>query len=271
VEDLIIPANVATSQGFAVQVFNAGDLQNRGVELALRLNPVQTTNFNWNAGISWWRNRSEMTRLDIPAFTKGSFASALGIFKIEEGKSVTQIVGPIPGSEGDVVIGDAEPDFQMSWYNEINFLKNFDFTFLLHWKKGGDNIQLTSLLTDFGGTSFDYDDDDDGDGVANGPQRIAGLIGDTPDASQFVETAGYFKVREVGLFYTLPSGVTSRIYNRLRRVQLGVSGNNLFLHSDYRSYDPEVSNFGNDGVSTGVEVTPFPTSRRVFFHLNIGF
>jgi outer membrane receptor protein involved in Fe transport len=127
VEDLIIPANVATSQGFAVQVFNAGDLENKGVELALKVNPVQTTNFSWNAGISWWRNRSEMTRLDIPAFTKGSFASALGIFKIEEGKSVTQIVGPVPGSEGDVVIGDAEPDFQMSWYNEISFLKNFDF------------------------------------------------------------------------------------------------------------------------------------------------
>jgi hypothetical protein len=28
---------------------------------------------------------------------------------------------------------------------------------LLYWKKGGDNINLTKLLSDFGGTSADFD------------------------------------------------------------------------------------------------------------------
>jgi hypothetical protein len=52
---------------------------------------------------------------------------------------------------------------------------------------------------------------------------------------------------------------------------VGVSGNNVLLFSDYKSYDPEVSNFGNNGISTGVEVTPFPSSRRLFFHLGVNF
>jgi hypothetical protein len=33
----------------------------------------------------------------------------------------------------------------------------FYFVFLWHWKKGGDNINLTKLLSDFGGTSADFD------------------------------------------------------------------------------------------------------------------
>jgi len=209
----------------------------------------------------------------IPAFTAGSFASALGIFKIEEGRPVTQIVGPTPESAGaDVVIGNAEPDFQTSWYNEVTFMNNFTFSMLWHWKQGGDNIQLTSLLTDFGGTSFDYDDDDDGDGVLNGDQRISALVGDIPDASQFVVQSSYLKLREIALYYNIPKSSLSNMFGEtVQSVRIGFSANNVWLISDYNSYDPEVSNFGSDGISTGVEVTPFPTSRRMFFHLSVGF
>jgi hypothetical protein len=67
--------------------------------------------------------------------------------KVEEGKPATQIVG-LNGT-GVGVLGDAEPSFQMNTYNDIGFLKNFNLRFLLHWKKGGDNVNLTYLQTDF--------------------------------------------------------------------------------------------------------------------------
>lgn len=271
VKDLILQAEVARSQGYELQIINGGELRNKGWEIALGATPLNSQHIQWNTRVSWWRNRSEVTRLDVPAFTTGGFSSGLGIFKIEEGQPVTQIVGPIPNSDGDVVIGDAEPDFQLSWYNDITFLKNFEFSMLWHWKEGGDNINLTQLLSDFGGTSFDYDEDSDGNGVLNGPQRIAALVGAVPDASQFVEEASYIKLREISLHYNLPNTITSRIFNgSLERIKIGVSGNNILLISDYNSYDPEVSNFGNNGVSSGVEVTPYPTSKRFFFHLAVG-
>ncbi len=276
VDDLILQAEVPESQGFEFEILNGGKLRNQGYELALTLNPVRNTNFNWTSRINWWRNRSEVLRLDIPAFevANGGFRSSLGIFKIEEGKSVTQIVGSVQGSDGvvtDVPLGDAEPDFQMSWDNDITFLKNFNFYMLWHWKKGGDNIQLTSLLSDFAGTSYDYDEDDDGDGVINGIQRINGFIG-IPDASQYVEDASYIKLREVALYYTFPNSLITQLFKDvISSVKLGVSANNALIISDYRTYDPEVSNFGSNGVSSGIEVNPFPSSKRFFFHLNVGF
>ncbi len=273
IDDLVLLADPAQSTGFGEFVVNGGKLNNQGYELGLTASVLNNANVSWNSKLIWWRNRSEMKSLDIPAFTAGSFASGLGIFKIEEGRPVTQIVGPTPESAGaDVVIGNAEPDFQTSWYNEVTFMRNFTFSMLWHWKKGGDNIQLTSLLTDFGGTSFDYDDDDDGDGVVNGDQRIAALVGDIPDASQFVVQSSYLKLREIAIYYNIPkSSLNSMFGETVESVRVGFSANNVWLISDYNSYDPEVSNFGSDGISTGVEVTPFPTSRRMFFHLSVGF
>ena len=53
--------------------------------------------------------------------------------------------------------------------------------------------------------------------------------------------------------------------------RIGFSGNNLINIFDYNSYDPEVSNFGAGGLSTGVEVTPFPSAKRFDFHVKASF
>ena len=52
---------------------------------------------------------------------------------------------------------------------------------------------------------------------------------------------------------------------------MGVTGRNLINIFDYNSYDPEVSNFGANGLSTGVEVTPFPSSKQYLFRVKMDF
>lgn len=270
VEDLILTAQIPQSTGFVFQNTNAGELKNEGIELSLDLAPIRRPNFSWTSTTNFWKNRAEITELGVPAFITGGFSTTLGAFKVEEGESPTQIVGRTPESPGtDVKLGDAEPDFQMSFMNRITFLKNFEFSMLWHWKKGGENINLTNLLSDFGGTTFDYDDDSDGDGVTNSTQRInAFFSGD--NTTVFIEDAGYVKLREVSLYYTLPQTWTNQIYPGIRNLRLGVAGQNLLLFTDYTGYDPEVSNFGNNGISTGVDVAPFPSSKRFLFSVSLG-
>ena len=53
---------------------------------------------------------------------------------------------PKDPESGLVVFGDAEPDFQLSFTNTVNW-KNFELSVLCHWKKGGNNINLTTLLS----------------------------------------------------------------------------------------------------------------------------
>ena len=271
VEDLVLRSALPPSSGYTTQISNAGELENKGIELSLNATPIISDNFQWDIGVNWFKNESLITRLDVDPFNIGAFGATLGTFRIEEGSSATQIVGigPNPGENGFQLHGDAEPDFQMAMNNNLRY-KNFDLSFLWQWKKGGDNVNLSALLTDLNGTSHDFDEVDlDPEGaVGNGPYRLSQL---GVSAEAFVEDASYIRLREVGLYYTLTKKMLSGVIGgNIDSIKIGASGTNLINIFDYNSYDPEVSNFGG-GTFTGVEVTPFPSSKRYLFHFAVNF
>jgi len=263
--DFLLLATVPPSSGFSTKFVNAGDLRNHGMEFGMNARPVAAKNFKWSTSLNFWFNRSEVTRLTIPPVILGSFGTSLGSFRIEQGKSATQIVGTdAPGKTGLVVLGNQEPKFQMNTFNELTFLNKITLRFLAHWKNKGDNVNLTNLLNDFGSTSADYDADANGNNVPDGPERIGQFLGGS--ARGFVQNAGYLRFREIGLYYTfnkIPGNI-------IRGLRAGVSFNNYITITKYDGYDPEVSNFGT-GFSTGIDVDPFPASKRAMFSVTIDF
>lgn len=271
VTDLLLSALVPTSSGYTSQIINGAELENQGIEMGLNVLAIDKPDLKYNSSLNFWFNRSEVTELRVPAFNTGAFGATLGTLRIEEGKSATQLVGIDPNNpDGVTKWGDAEPDFQMSWNNFITW-KNFEFSFLWHWKQGVENVNLSTLLTDLNGTSPDFDDGglDPTGQLQNGPYRLSQL---GVSAEPFVEDASYIRLREVGLYYNLDEDLLLNVFNGVfTGVRVGFSGYNLLNFFDYNSYDPEVSNFGGDGLSTGVEVTPFPSAKRYFFHLALEF
>ena len=266
VDNLLYDRSLPTSSGFSNEIRNDLDLQNKGLELGLRFNPVSNKDVNWNSSVNFWFNDSNVTRLgvedgtdvenDIPSFIPPGVAFGLGLgsFFVQEGAPITGLWNNVDGVPTQT--GDTEADFQLGFYNEVNFLKNWNFSFLLHWKQGGDVLNLTRLLTDIGGTT---------------PQDVIDFVaenseGDDADIRGFIEDASYVRLREIGLNYSLPIKG-----NFLERVRLGLSARNLFTITDYTSYDPETSTKGGTGLSTGIEVTPFPSSKQVYFSIGLDF
>ncbi len=275
VEDLFIVVQVPPSSGFTSKVTNAASLQNQGIELTLNTEIIKNKNFEWLNVINFWKNRSEVTELKVPAFVTGAFGATLGTFYIDTNKSATQIVGIGPDSlieQGNeyIVYGDYEPDFQMSFYEALRW-KNLELNFLIHWKQGGENINLTTLLTDLFGTSPDFDDtglDPSGE-LTNGNYRLSQL-GVT--SAPWVEDAGYLRVREIGLFYTFDSKkLMSKTNDVIKGLRIGVAARNPINFFKYNSYDPEVSNFVNNGLASGVEVTPFPSAKQYYGTISLNF
>jgi TonB-dependent starch-binding outer membrane protein SusC len=262
IDDFLMQSSLASSSGFTSEWVNAGDLRNRGVELGLTARPVQTRNVTWNTSVNFWFNRSLVTKLTIPSVPQGSFGYVLGSFQIQQGKSATQILG-LDGTGGVSKLGDAEPSFQMNSYNEITFFSKLSLRFLLHWKKGGQNVNLTNLENDFGGTSADYDKVTNKLGVPDGVYRIM-QVG--TDAHEFVQNSSYLRLREIGLYYSF----TRIPLSYVKGIRVGVSLNNYLTVTKYKAYDPEVSNFGT-GFSTGVDVDPYPASKRADFHISFDF
>ncbi|MBN2731642.1 MAG: SusC/RagA family TonB-linked outer membrane protein [Balneolaceae bacterium] len=284
ISDLLLQRELEPSTGFSFETFNGGGLRNRGIEASLDLHPVRNDNFQWSSTFNFSKNESEVTELSVPAFDVGGFGTSLGVYRVEEGKSATQIVGLDPAKDGSGIItkqlGDGEPDFRLSWFNQFNIFKNVDFSFLLDWKKGGDVINLTELLSDLNGTTADYDDTDltypdyvnEAGGITddtpNGVKRLS-LLG--VSTRQFVQDGSYLRMREIGLYYNIPLSTLSQISNGLRGIRIGASATNLFTISPYRSYDPEVSNFGNQPIAQGIEVAPYPSTKQYYLHLTIDF
>ncbi|ULQ54250.1 SusC/RagA family TonB-linked outer membrane protein [Flavihumibacter fluvii] len=266
VYDFLLQNTLPSSSGFTTQWVNAGDLRNSGIEIGLNAQPVVTKNVKWTSSVNFWFNRSEVTRLDIPPVQLGSFGVALGTFQIEQGKSATQIIGLTDEAGYNPPIkvwGDQEPRFQMNSFNEITFKNKLSFRFLVHWKYKGDNVNLTNLLNDLGGTSVDFDNDDNKNGTPDGLDRIM-KIGST--AVEFVQNSGYLRFREIGMYYTF----NQLPVKALKAIRVGVSLNNYITITNYAGYDPEVSNFGT-GFSTGIDVDPFPASKRAMFHIAFDF
>ncbi|MDP4148276.1 MAG: SusC/RagA family TonB-linked outer membrane protein [Bacteroidota bacterium] len=263
VYDFLMLSNVPSSSGFSTKWVNAGNLRNRGVEIGLNARPIANRLITWNTSVNFWLNRSLVTRLTIPPTPQGSFGYVLGTFQIEQGKSATQIIG-LGGPGGSIAKwGDAEPKFQLNTYNEISFNNKLSLRFLIHVKAGGENVNLTNLENDFGGTSADYDKVTN---KLNLPDAIYRITQIGVSAQEFVQNSGYVRLREAGLYYTfnrLPvHGITA--------LKIGVSLNNFVTITKYKSYDPEVSNFGT-GFSSGVDVDPYPATKRADLHLSLEF
>jgi len=263
---------LAPSTGVNSIASNEAELQNKGLELGLSGTIVEKSNFRWFSRILYWQNDIEMTKLGIPLYIAGGFGSGLGTFLYAEGYSPTTIVGTPadPANPGGfTILGDAQPDFNLSFTNSFNIYKGIEFSFLVDWRQGGDNINLTSFLSDSGGTTNGWFGDDNGDGIPNGRQRDPAPYN---NAGRWVQDATFVKVREIGLYYTVPKTTISQWFgNSVQNVRVGSSVNNAFLFTKYDGYDPETSTFGAQSVANNVDIAPYPTPRRIFFHLTIDF
>ncbi len=261
VSDLIISRTLASSSGFANQVFNGAKLRTRGAEVALGIVPIDNANINWFFRTTFALTRSVVTELSVPAFipANAGFGVGLGTFRIEEGKSVTQLVGNLADGSGVGQIGDATPDFKMGFTNDVQ-IGNFSLYAHANWQKGGDLVNLTELLFDAGQNSEDFED--------AGSNRISNFGGDT---KLYVQDGSFLKIREVTLAWQLPRNLTESLWGAIQDARLSLSGRNLINISGYRGLDSEVSNFGNQSVGRNIDVAPFPPSRSFWFSIDLSF
>jgi TonB-linked SusC/RagA family outer membrane protein len=265
ISNMLLQRALPESEGFNSEFTNAGSLRNLGVEAALQVAPLSGP-FEWVSRATFSLNRSKVTDIpdeigtfDVPG---AGFGANLGAFRIEEGKSATQIVGPTGMDEaGRAVIGklgDSEPDFRIGWANNFAW-KQFGLTSLIDWQQGSEVINLTNLLYDGAGMTEDQT-------AANERLEKFGAR----DYSGYVEDASFVKVREVSVYYDFPETLTKQV-GPLDTLRVTLSGRNLLTFTGYSGLDPEVSNFGNLAIGRNIDVAPYPPSRSFWLSIDAGF
>ncbi len=300
VDDLILTRALAPSTGFASAVFNNdGFMSSHGIEAALRAVPVQSGGFSWNTGITFAMDRSKMDSLSVPPFNapNAGFGTSLGAGRIEQGRSLTQIVGRdtisvaddprclealaatagdgkcVPGTRIVTNLGDASPDFRMGFSNDFRY-RSLTLTTTLDWQQGGKVVNLLGYLLDLNQNSKDYADPCTNPGCKAGETLGEYRLRVYParTSTVWLEDATFVKLRELALSWDLPRGFLHNSPLRdINSARITFSGRNLLRFTKYTGMDPEVNNFGNTAIRTNIDVGPYPPSRSFWLSLDLRF
>jgi iron complex outermembrane receptor protein len=88
-------------------------------------------------------------------------------------------------------------------------------------------------------------------------------------STRYLEDGSFFRLNNMTLGYTF----NTNNLNWLKRLRLSVTGQNLFVITDYSGYDPEVNQDKSIGgvQSFGIDDQSYPRARTFVFGLNVTF
>jgi TonB-linked SusC/RagA family outer membrane protein len=187
-KDLIIPVSLSPTTGYTSYVLNAGEIENKGIELVLTGVPVQTKDFTWEATLNFTRNRNKVLSIregltEIVVGSHFGYSGATVTMKYVPGDAVGNIYGssyqryygskqddgvtlqkdlPIviansgsnagfPVRDGTQrILGNSQPDWIGGITNTLTY-KNFTLSFLWETHQGLDRYnQLANFMSAFG-------------------------------------------------------------------------------------------------------------------------
>ena len=183
--DQILPVAVSPTTGFTSFIINAGEIENKGVELVLDGTPVKNENFSWNVALNFSANKNEVLSLseglkEVVVGSQFGYAGATTTLKYVPGFPVGNIYGStykryfgtgvtddgvtnysnlpmVIGANGfpvrdatQRILGNSQPDWIGGITNTFRY-KNFSLSFLWETQQGQYRYnQLGNFMSAFG-------------------------------------------------------------------------------------------------------------------------
>ncbi len=296
----ILNIPIPDPSGYARRTINAGDIQNKGVEIVIYGKPVETRDFKWNISITYGANRNNVLKLD--SLSKEPLLSSpqdLALIKVIEGGKYGELFtrGFVRNSDGEIIVrddglpvvnteqnhyvGNYNPDWTGGISNSFQF-KSWTFSFLIDVRKGGAVISGTQYLMATTGTA-DYTAVNREttfvipNSVTEGGQK--NMVGVNAESywnhitsSLITEAFSYdatnARVREASLTYAFPTSIIGRSIVKGASVSL-VGRNLFFITNKADGFDPE-SSLGT-GNNQGLEYASIPSTRSLGIYLKLNF
>jgi TonB-dependent starch-binding outer membrane protein SusC len=169
--------------------------------------------------------------------------------------------------------GDPNPKFNMSFINNLTFKNFVSFSMQWDWVSGSHLYNQTKSWMYRDGISSDYAKPITIDGQTQAYTAFyrgiyqAGANNGTKD--YFYENASFLRLRNISVGFDFAKFLNVKFANR---IQLVLSGRNIFTSTKYTGYDPEVSSgTSNSAFDRGVDHNTIPNTKQYSVGLNVGF
>lgn len=276
-EDLLSNVIFPSILGFNSALINAGEMENKGVDISLRGLVVDSKDFKYNTTLNFSYNKNTVTKVDVPDDTPYAYTIAQTplvntplrylysyqyeglndegdpVFLNENGDLVNENINVVEALKYE---GTTLPKYYGSWINQFSY-KGFTLRALTTFKLGHvfrntNFLDYASLPNTYGGNHYIHEDFENrwqnpGDEATTTIPRIPTTRADaTLDAystyyrygSQHIDDASHIRLKEVVLSYNLSPKVTNTIgFNSL---SFNVQARNLALINFNKwNVDPE--------------------------------
>lgn len=274
---------------------NAGNIQNKGIELMLGIVPFLKQDFRWESMVNFSRNKNTVKQLhkDLPSFIYGDegFSSSYSM-RIKEGGSFGDIYGKafkrdlygsieydqdgiplIIGDGNTEKVGNCNPDFMLGWNNTVTY-KDFSFSFLIDGRFGGEILSQTQAILDQYGVSKKTGEARqkghvhlEGDQIKNVKDFYEQIGGRNGVTEYYMYDATNIRLREISISYSLPQKwiAQTKIFNA---IQLSLIGRDLFFFYIKAPSDPDAV-FSINNNNQGIDIFGMPSNRSFGFNLKV--
>lgn len=166
-KDQILKIGTPSVSGLNAILINAGNIQNKGIELSIDATPVKTKDFSWNTAFNYSRNKNKIIKLypGVKEYNLGANIGEISTWAIEGASygvlrtTIHSTTDPKSGkpilnwrsdaraafpARSNVIqdVGDINAKYRAGWDNTFNY-KNFSLNVLIDAKIGGDFVLLT--------------------------------------------------------------------------------------------------------------------------------
>lgn len=257
---------------------NVGDLSNKGIELSLNANLINKGGFNWDMNLTLAKNVQVVEKLSNQVYqcdsiNSGSLYGLTGMTGkysqvIKEGYAVGTFVGPkctgldslgkfiFANNGANQILGDVQPKLSFGLGTNLSY-KNIDLDISTYGMLGQKVLNCTAM-------------------ELSNPKRLptnntsdliykTGITSTETYSSYWIEDASFLRIQSVSLGYTFSAPEIG-----LQKIRVYVTGENLFVFTNYTGVDPEVE---IDGLDTpGMDwFNAYPRPRTFSFGINVSF
>jgi len=309
-KDLLLYKPKETSTGFTDAMENVGSVRNRGVEFQLNTINVKTRDFKWDMGANFGLNRNEVTSTPnneaiqviknevIQELKKGQdifswyMPKWLGvnsengepqwekIIYDTNGNITNRVPTSVYGEADFQVVGKATPKFTGGWINTFTY-KWVQLYINTNFVYGNKIFNHNRVSTDSDGAQSGFNQlsmennklgwsrwENQGDNATHPKLVFLGNKNSNSISSRYLEDGSYFRIRNVTLSFDLKSVLN---INAIRKLNLNISGDNLFTFTKFSGMDPEVSLRTTTYSHAGHYSDYYPGSRQFLIGVEIGF
>ena len=301
-KDLLLTVSVPQPALVGERLENIGRIRNKGLEFSLDAEVFNRPTFTWTSGLVFSAERNTVVDLGGRSFINTGWVSGQGQSgqvsqRIQPGYALGTFFGPefvsidaqgkqvfnkytvtrnaegvvtsrtrsgtttAPGGDDIVKIGDANPAWTFGLRNSGNWRK-FDLSFLVRGEMGRDVFNNTNLVY-----ATQSNAKQDKNFLRSALNDKTGINEPAIYSSRWIEDGSFVRLQNITLGYTFDLPMAGNVGRNTRAY---ISGDNLWVATDYSGYDPEV-HVESGLASRGIDYLSYPRPRTFTAGLRLAF